>query len=66
MNVPQVFELFVQETVQFTPAFEVSPETFATMLAVALVFMAVGGGGFCPKAMETAPEGETVKFVVTV
>jgi hypothetical protein len=36
------------------------------MLAVALVFIAVGGGGFCPKAMETAPEGETVKFVVTV
>jgi|ERR1700690_27461 hypothetical protein len=65
LNVPQVFELFVQVTDQFTPAFVLSPETLATMLAVALVFMAVGGGGFSPNAMDTEPEGVTVTFVVT-
>jgi hypothetical protein len=66
LNVPHEFELFVQERDQFTPASVLSPETFATMLAVAPAFMAVGGGGFCANAMDRAPEGETVRFVVTV
>jgi hypothetical protein len=66
LNVPQEFELFEQETDQFTPALVLSPETMLTMLAVAPVFMAVGGGGFKPKAMDTVPEDVTVTFVVTV